>query len=356
MQQDTESKFQVQILKPFSTFRNGLPERTPYVVDGLLMCGGFSILGARPKLGKSSLARFAATCISKGQPFLGRQTVQGESLLISLEDPIAHVDNHLKVLGYNAKNAPIHIVEKMPGTLVEAIEVLGDALTRLREVRFVVIDTLAKFLRVRDLNDYVQVMEAVEKLHDMARRFPHLHIQGLAHTKKLKTDDVFDGLLGSTALRGEPDASLALYSEQGQRVIASEVRIGRNIAPSILHATMVEHGGSDLVAEFSLDRSFDDWKDEQSQKSEKRRAQSYEQRIITFLSSQENEMATQRLVTEEVQGRKERILAAITNLTDAKVLVVTGKKNSPLDPIVLKLDRSALRMHDFIDQYGGHDK
>jgi hypothetical protein len=323
-------------------------------VDGLLTCGGFSILGARPKLGKSSLSRFAATCIAKGQPFLGRQTIQGESLLISLEDPIAHVDNHLKVLGYNTRNAPIHIIEKMPGTLTEAVEVLGDTLTRFKEVRFVVIDTLAKFLRVRDLNDYVQVMEAVEQLHNMARKFPHLHIQGLAHTKKLKTDDVFDGLLGSTALRGEPDASLALYSEQGQRVIASEVRIGRNIAPTILHATVVEHAGSDLVAEFSLDRSFDDWKEEQSSNSEKRRIQSYEQRIITFLSARDNESATQKLVTQEVHGRKERILQAITNLTQAGVLKVTGKKNSPVDPIVLALERSALRMHDFIDQYGGN--
>jgi hypothetical protein len=79
-------------------------------------------------------------------------------------------------------------------------------------------------------------LEAIEQLHDLARTFPHLHIQGLAHCKKVQTDDPFDSLLGSTALRGEPDTNIALYKEAGQHVIVSETRMGRHIAPTILRA------------------------------------------------------------------------------------------------------------------------
>jgi hypothetical protein len=68
------------------------------------------------------------------------------------------------------------------------------------DVRLVIVDTLAKLLRVGDMNDYMKVMNEVEKIHNLARTFPRLHVQGLVHCKKVQTDDPFDSLLGSTAL------------------------------------------------------------------------------------------------------------------------------------------------------------
>jgi RecA-family ATPase len=58
----------------------------PCVIEGLLTQGGFSILAGKPKLGKSSLSRYEAVCVAKGQPFLGRDTTKGDVLLISLEE------------------------------------------------------------------------------------------------------------------------------------------------------------------------------------------------------------------------------------------------------------------------------
>src|ERR1700684_4033998 len=101
--QSTEP-FKLAIVKPFSTFDgNGKPQPIPFIVDGLLPNGSLSLLAAKPKQGKSNLSRHLAVCVSKGEPFLGRKVSKGEVLVVSLEDPVNHVDNHLKVLEWNAE-------------------------------------------------------------------------------------------------------------------------------------------------------------------------------------------------------------------------------------------------------------
>lgn len=245
------TKFQLNFISPYSTFQEGEPTRIPFIVDGLLIEGGFSALGAKPKHGKSSLSRYLAVCIAKGTPFLGRETVKGEVILISLEDPLNHVDNCLKALGYDeSTDSKIYLVTALPPNIFESIAVLEEQLYKMPDVRLIIIDTLAKFIRVSDLNDYMPTLDAVEQLHNFVRKFPRLHLQGLAHCKKLKTDDPFDSLLGSTALRGEPDTNIALFQEGGQRGIVSETRMGRHIPQTILRAEVAESAGCDVVQDF----------------------------------------------------------------------------------------------------------
>ena len=102
---------------------------------------------------------------------------------------------------------------------------LGDALTKFPDTRLVIVDTLAKFIRVTDLNDYMLVLDAMERLRTIARQFPKLHVMCTAHCKKIRTEDPFDGLLGSTALRAETDTNIAVYGELNQKLIAAETRI-----------------------------------------------------------------------------------------------------------------------------------
>jgi hypothetical protein len=350
----SEQPFAFKLIEPYKTFHNGIPKRIPYVIDGLLTQGGLSALGGKSKYGKSSFSRYEAVSVVKGKPFLGRDTTQGEVILLNLEDPLNHVDNCLSVLGYDPRtDARIRIVEKLAPTAKENIEALGDVLTKLPDVRLVIIDTLAKFIRVEDLNDYMPVLTAVEQLHDLARKFPHLHIQGTAHCKKIKTDDPFDGLLGSTALRGEPDTNLAIYGEGGQRVLSTETRIGRNIPPTLLRADLAESAGANVVSNFSLDMPWSDWQKAQMDKSEHKRKLSHEERIITYLQNRVNLTATQSLTLDEVEGKNTYKLAAIQTLIEAGVVIVTGKKQSPTDPLTLQLNQSSLRLHDFINRFDG---
>jgi AAA domain len=234
-------KFQLEFIGPYSTFSQGKPKPIPMVVQGMLPQGGFSVLGAAPKNSKSSLSRYLAVCITKGSDFLGRGTEQGDVILASLEDPRQHTDNCLYVLGYDntsENDGRIHILEKLPPAIGETIDLLGEALTRMPEVRVLVIDTLAKALRVKDLNEYMQTLAAIEQLKNLSRQFAKLNVFSLAHCKKVYTDDPFSMLLGSTALRGEPDTNIVLYKEGNQRIIATEGRVVKNIPPTFLEATV----------------------------------------------------------------------------------------------------------------------
>lgn len=358
LHETTKSKepFALDFTDPFKTFKDGKPQAIPYIVDGLLTQGGFSILGAKPKQGKSSLSRYLATCVAKGVPFLGRQTVKGEVILVSLEDPQTHVDNSLKVLEYDSqKDARIRIVEKLAPSLDENITALDEALKKLPGTRLVIVDTLPKLLRLSDLDDYAPTMAAVEKLRELARKFPHLHIQAIAHLKKVRMDDVFDSLLGSTALRGEPDTSIAIYGEGSQRIIATETRIGRNIPPTLLTAKLVESAGAHVVKEFSLDVPFADWQAEQKDKGERKRKLSHEERIIAFLTQFDDGTTTQQAVLDEVEGKTSHLLAAIHRLIEKRVVSVTGTKHSATDPLKLCLNRDSLSMNDFINQHRGSE-
>ena len=270
---------------------------------------------------------------------------QGGSILISLEDPRNHVDNCLKALGYDPESdAQIRIIEKLPPTVGESIEVLGNALAEMPDVRLVVVDTMAKLLRVKDLNDYMPVLNNIEQLRNLARRFPQLHIQGLAHCKKAQTDDPFDSLLGSTALRGETDTNIAIVQQDGQKVIMTETRIGKAILPTILRAEVIQSEGADVVKDFYLFRAFDEWKAEKNDKRETKQQVNYEVRVIEYLQSCDNK-APQEQVLSKAQGKRESLLEAVKRLIACSVLSVTGIAHSPTNPLTLTLNPEALPMY-----------
>ena len=337
--QQANAPFALNFIEPYTTFHNGEPKNIPYVIDGLLTQGGFSALGGKSKYGKSSMARYEAVCVAKGLPFLGRETTQGEVILVNLEDPINHVDNCLKVLGYDPHtDSRIYILEKLSPSVNENFELLGEALSKKPGVRLVIIDTLPKLIRVNDLNEYMPVLKAVEQIHNLARSFPHLHIQGLAHCKKIKTDDPFDGLLGSTALRGEPDTNIAIYGERSLRILAAETRIGRNIPPTVLHAELEESAGADVVKNISLSKLLAEWQGDLEEKSDRKRKATHEERIISFLQGCTDHTATREETLKEVEGRRETKIAAIQKLEATGMLIVTGIEHSPTNPLTLHLN------------------
>lgn len=339
---------------PYSTFIGGKPKPIPYVISGLCTQGGFSALGGKSKFGKSSLARYEAVCIAKGQPFLGREVTQGEVILINLEDPENHVDNCLKVLGYDPlKDGRIRLVHKVQATAEANFAALEDALGKYKQVRFVVIDTLAKFVRVEDLNEYMPVLNAVERLHDIARKFPHLHIQATAHCKKIRTDDPFDGLLGSTALRAEPDTNIAIYGELNQKLIAAETRIGRHLPPTILRGELELSAEAEVVKNFTLDLPFSEWQEAESQTTKIKHKAGHEQRILEFLE-ESGGSAKQSEILIEVEGKRSLKIAAIEALMKRGAVTATGEKQSPTNPTVLHINADYQPgTQEFINRFGG---
>ncbi|MDP9038400.1 MAG: AAA family ATPase [Acidobacteriota bacterium] len=344
--------FSLTMIQPFSTFHNGQPSPIPYLIEGLLPSGAFSVIAGKPKHGKSSLARYEAVCVAKGQPFLGRDTERGEVVLISLEDPSSHIDNHLSVLGYDPKiDAPIHIVTRLAPRIDDSIAAIEAEIVKNPAIRLVIVDTLPKLLRSDDLNDYSGVLHCIEKVSALARRHPHIHIQGLAHSKKVKTDDPFDSLLGSTALRGEPDTTVVLYGDSGQRVIAAETRIGRSIPATLLRASVVASAGAEVVSSFNLEMPFAHWQRTHNVKGERQRKATHEERIIACLQDRHDHSAPYSELLEDVAGKTALKIEAVQRLIDSGVITTTGTRQSKSDPLILHLNESELTMNDFLKRY-----
>ena len=219
----------------------------------------------------------------------------------------------------------------------------------------VIIDTLAKLLRVKDLSDYMPVLEQVAKIGKLARAFPHVHIQALAHCKKTQTDDLFDSILGSTALRGEADTNIAIFQSGGERVIASETRIGRSIPPTILQATVVPSAGADVVKEFSLGNRFDELQAKKSAGKEAKQKDSVEDRIIAYLQGREGQTARQEAVLHDVQGNREQKWDTIQHLVECGALEMTGHAHSNTDPLRVKIKNPGLDLYRMGRRANGND-
>ena len=61
-------------------------EEHAYIWDNTLISGGLSICSAKPKVGKSTVARNLAVAITQGETFLGRETIKGKVIYLCLEE------------------------------------------------------------------------------------------------------------------------------------------------------------------------------------------------------------------------------------------------------------------------------
>jgi predicted ATP-dependent serine protease len=68
-------------------------------MDGLLPSCLISLLAAKPKTGKSTLARQVAVRVARGKKFLGRTTNRGRVVYLALEEKRDEVRKHFADLG-----------------------------------------------------------------------------------------------------------------------------------------------------------------------------------------------------------------------------------------------------------------
>lgn len=337
---------------PYSSQHDGGNKKIDYLVDGLLKSGSLSLLAAKPKQGKSNLSRYIAVRVSKGAECLGHLTSRAEVLIVNLEDAPDHTDDCLTQLGWVAEtDSRILFMDATPSSKVsDNIEAIEEGLAQNPGIRLVVVDTLAKFLRVGDLNDYSTVLDAVRELRNLAVRHPHVHILALVHCKKVGTEDPFDSILGSSALRGEADTNIMLYQVAGQRLLTTESRRGRPIEPTLIIATLRESqsDGAMIISDFALGKPFSDWKSETSEKCDKKL--SIEAQIITLLK-QAGGSATRKSITDQVKGRHQTVSDTISKMVAEGVLTLSGVLHSKSDPPVLSLVVADLEVNEFTAKF-----
>ena len=81
-----------------------------YVLDRTLPKGGLSIVAAKPKVGKSTLARNLILAIARGDhSFMGRDIkISGPVIYLGLEEKRSEVKGHFQRMGA-APGLPIHV-------------------------------------------------------------------------------------------------------------------------------------------------------------------------------------------------------------------------------------------------------
>lgn len=227
--------------KRLSDFLAEPDEPVNWIVEGLLAVGGLSLVGAKPKVGKSTLARYIAHCVARGVACLGRRVHAGPVLYVSIEERRRDVRAHFAQLG-NTDDLDLHVhVEPVPGTPAgnnrEAIRQhrvawLAAEIKRLRPV-LVVIDTWGRFVAVKDGNDYAEATAATDPLIALARD-TDTHLLFTHHARKGE-GELIDALLGSTAIVGSVDTVLLERRQRDKvRTLESNQRVGDDLDELVL--------------------------------------------------------------------------------------------------------------------------
>jgi hypothetical protein len=295
-------------------------------VKELLLEVGVSMLCAKPKTGKSTFARQLAVSVAEGRDFLGKGTLEGDVLYLNLEGPVGVLQQHLQKLGYSETKGVIHIVhEQMPFRGVEGLEKLSVALKKLSGVRLVIVDPIAKFLRLADSDDYDEVSLGIEKLEQLTKHYK-LHLMIVTHGKKRNTDDVGDSPIGSTGFRGGTDTNVFLSKQGVRRVISTEQRWGVAMEPTLLvfnEEQQTVELGTTLDEEQKASHEAKDHKTLQRIQKEIRSCliklgKPTQQELLAFVTGKTttvlgvlNQMTADGIVMEESEGRSRRYQAAV---------------------------------------------
>ncbi len=232
------------VLTPLDELLSEPEEQVSFVWDRTLPAGGTSICAAKPKVGKSTLARNLAVAITRGEAFFGRATASGKVIYLCLEEKRAEVAAHFRRMG--AQGADIHIhTGRAPDDALVALQTAIDEL----EPSLVIVDPLSRFVRVRDFNDYAEVARGMEPLIDLAR-VTGCHILCVHHCGKGEHEGA-DALLGSTALFGAVDTLLLMKRKEQARTLHTVQRYGEDMPETVAHLdaeTGIVTAGGELAA------------------------------------------------------------------------------------------------------------
>lgn len=208
-------------------------EEIDWLVNGILLRGGLSIMGGRPKSGKTTLARDLAYCVSHGEKWLDKDTKKGVVLFVALEDHLSQLRRIFGAMNLQS-DAPIFFhVGRAP---VNAIKDLKESIVK-NNASLVVIDTMLKFNPIEDVSSYGPMNEFLTELMNLCRE-TNCHIMVLHHTGKGGEERAGDderSLLGSTAIAGGADTLIFVTrGRDGTRCVHTQQRYGQDLPKQVL--------------------------------------------------------------------------------------------------------------------------
>lgn len=215
------------LLTRLSDLLNEPDEQVEYVVEGMLPSRGLSALVAKPKVGKSTLARQLALAVARGEKFLGRATTGGSVIYLALEEKRSEVRAHFRAMGAEDGEVFLHFGSAPENALVDLRRLANE----IRPV-LVIVDPLFRLAHVRDANDYAQVLAALEPFLTLARE-TGAHVIVVHHAGKSERAGG-DAILGSTAILASVDTAILLKRTERYRTISTIQRYGSDLEETVL--------------------------------------------------------------------------------------------------------------------------
>jgi hypothetical protein len=184
---------------------------------------GLSILGGKPKMGKSWLALGLSVAVATGGAALGNIRVEhGDVLYLGLEDNPRRLQGRLKKVLSVAGSTSLDnltLATEWPRLDETGLTLLGGWLTEHPDARLVVIDTLARIRSRRkgrgNGSQYDDDYASIEGLQGLASQHG-VAILVITHLRKLEADDPLDMLNATLGLSGAADAIHILKRERGR--------------------------------------------------------------------------------------------------------------------------------------------
>lgn len=191
-----------------------------------LITEGTTILAGASKIGKSWMALHLCMSVASGQPFLGRETQQGQVLYLALEDGERRLQARAKKI---ADKANIDLSEYDPylDTLITAptvdyglIDMLETWITEHDNARMICIDVMQKIRGSASKGTAYQAdYSYLTPFVNLAKQH-HIAIVLLHHVNKRSdkdSSDPYDKISGSTGLMSAADTALLLTRPRNEK-------------------------------------------------------------------------------------------------------------------------------------------
>lgn len=210
-------------------------EAVEFIVEDLIAKASVNVLSSKPKVGKSTLARALAIAVARGEDFLGRRCPDvGTVWYFALEGSRNDIRKAFRKLGATDDD-PLHLfIGKAPQPIITQVRELA-----VRDhPALIIIDTMQRFLRATDMNDYSEMTLLFDHVIQIAHTSKAALLL-LTHNAKIQREGM-DSILGSTAIAGSVDVAILLTRSERYRTISTVQRSGDDLGETIL--TMDDHG------------------------------------------------------------------------------------------------------------------
>lgn len=200
---------------------------------------GLTILGGRPKMGKSWWALEASLAVGAGGRFMGQEVPRGKVIFFALEDSPKRLQRRMRAIGWppGVDVTFCHDLTPVGGTLGGL-----PALIESSKPTLVVIDTLSRAAQGVDqrnvgaVTDYLGPMQVAALAAGCAALVLDHHRKPKMPGSNDDTDPV-DELMESSAKGAVADAVIGLFRKRGERGATLKV-VGRDMEDQVLAIEM----------------------------------------------------------------------------------------------------------------------